>query len=159
MTEAAAQGKPVPTPLPHPDDVVIDRETGVRFIGPICEEDLARMNENLAFRHALLLQDALDNRLFERVDDRLDGPGSAYLFASILNRAVPNRFRLSDGEIANRIILYGCLPKRELLKKTYQAWRALGKNFRRGTIFFPLRTGIKLVEQIQNVISEADEKY
>lgn len=158
MAEAAAQGNQIPAPLPHPDDVVIDHETGVRFIGPICKKDLERMNENLAFRDALLLQDALDNRLFECVDDRLDGPGTAYLFAYFLNLAVPKRFRLSDGETANRIISYGCLPKRELLKRTYQAWRALGKDVRRGRTSPPLRWGKSTVEQISYVLSEAVAK-
>lgn len=155
MAEAAAQGNQIPAPLPHPDDVVIDRKSGVRVTGPVCEEDVERMNETLKFRDVLLLQNALDRRLFEHVEDRLDGPGTAYVFANIMNRAVPKRFRLSDSQIANQIILFDCLPKRELLKRTYRAWRVLGVKVRRGNTFPPLRWGKSTVEQIWNTLSEA----
>lgn len=39
---AARNGLPMPTTLPHPDDVVIDSEHGVRFIGPWDLESQAR---------------------------------------------------------------------------------------------------------------------
>jgi hypothetical protein len=41
----AEEGESPPTPLPHPDDVVIDYEKGVSFIGPIDEEQAHHLQE------------------------------------------------------------------------------------------------------------------
>jgi hypothetical protein len=35
-------GKPPPDILPHPDDIVIDPEKGVSFIGPTTKEEVGR---------------------------------------------------------------------------------------------------------------------
>lgn len=43
-------------PRPHPDDVVIDYERGVRFIGPVDEEQAARLEETCKMRDVLILQ-------------------------------------------------------------------------------------------------------
>ena len=48
---ARKHGLPEPTPLPHPDDVVIDvRKVEVRYAGPITPEEKQRWDRLLAFR-------------------------------------------------------------------------------------------------------------
>ncbi len=45
ISEAKRKSERPPAPLPHPDDVVIRDDRGVRFIGPVDEEGLARPEE------------------------------------------------------------------------------------------------------------------
>lgn len=48
---ARERGLPEPTPLPHPDDVIIDvRKAEVRYAGPMTPEDKVRWDEMLEFR-------------------------------------------------------------------------------------------------------------
>jgi hypothetical protein len=54
---------PVPSPLPHPDDIVIEPGEDVRIDGPIDEADMALCAKTCLYRDTLLLQDALDEKL------------------------------------------------------------------------------------------------
>ena len=114
-----------PALLPHPDDVVIDDETGVRFIGPVDEAQAAKLDETIKVRDILIMQDALDRCLAEDPDGD-DQPGSALLLAMILDKSVPARFRLAKAEWSERMIRYNRMPTRALLKTVYGAWKALG---------------------------------
>lgn len=155
IAEAKAKGEPLPLPLPHPDDVIIDYEEGVRFIGPMNEEGAARLWETIAFRGALLLQDALDRRLFDKQDsdDPLDGPGTALVFAQCLNNSVPERFRLSDIEMIMKMERYSGIPKRVLLKEVFSAWRAINPKARRGKTFPPVRYAKAVLEFLDECIA------
>jgi hypothetical protein len=156
IAEAEAKGEPPPVSLPHPDDVVIDYEKGVKFIGPFDEAGVARLNETLRLRDVLLMQDALDRRLMnENCEDPLDRPGSALAFALFHNNHVPDRFKLSDVQISIRMGRYQAMTKRTLLKEVYNAWRAMGARPRRGKTFPPLR----FVERAGNIISDAIEQH
>lgn len=156
IAEAKTNGQPPPNPLPHPDDVVIDREKGVRFIGPLCEEDVARLEHTLKFRDVLLLQHALDEREVgdPNSEDILDRPGSAYVFAETLNNGVPERFRLSDIKILLKLSRYKTMPKRALLKELYGAWRAVGAPARRGMTFPTIRFAKQVMESINQAIEK-----
>jgi len=136
IAEAQTKGEPEPIVLPHPDDVVIDYEKGVRFIGPFDEATLASLNESLKIRDTLIMQDALDQRASDAntVGGVLDRSG-ALLLALMLNDHMPRRHRLSDVELQMRAMRYGGTPKRELLKLVYQGWRKLGKPVSRGKTF------------------------
>jgi hypothetical protein len=141
IEEARAAGEPPPQILPHPDDIVIDNEVGLRFVGPIDEEGQRKLEETLRFRDLLIMQDELDQRLWPHANK---APGSlsergrvggAFLFASALDRTVPERYRLSDHELILRTIRYEGMSKRTLLKELYNGWRALGRNVPRGSTF------------------------
>ena len=51
-----------PSPLPHPDDIVLDYDKGVQFKGPIHEKEQARLEEAIKMRDVLIMQNALDQR-------------------------------------------------------------------------------------------------
>jgi Family of unknown function (DUF5681) len=156
ISDAQAKGQPLPSPLPHPDDVIIDYETGVRFVGPLCDEDVARMQETLKVRDALILQDELDRREISNAksEDPLDGPGTAMVWAMILNQSVPKRFRLSEGRLLLQVTRYQSMPKRVLLKEVYRSWRAIGARARRGRTMPPLRVGKQVIEETIGLIKE-----
>lgn len=51
IEHAQKHGLPEPTPLPHPDDVIIDPRTAeVRYAGPMTPEEKVRWDRMLAFR-------------------------------------------------------------------------------------------------------------
>jgi hypothetical protein len=136
IAEAERSGEAPPNVLPHPDDIVIDHERGVRFIGPLNEEGATRFEETCRLRDILLMQQALDEREAghpTRVDSNYE-PGAALLLATILNESLPPRMRLSDQRLIIKLMDHETLTKRELLKRLYREWRALGYNFRRGAV-------------------------
>jgi hypothetical protein len=135
LAQAEAKGDPPPHLLPHPDDIVIDPTKGPRFLGPISEEDEARMNETMAFCETLLMQDVLDERSTHRRDgEPLKQSGSAMLLFYALQHTLPPRLRLSDTQVLLRLMKYEDWPKRRLLKALHQAWHDLGKPVPRGTV-------------------------
>ena len=141
IADALAKRETPPNILPHPDDVILDRENGVRFRGPTNEEEMERLQDTLRFRDILIMQDALDQRSIPAVesDDPLDQPGSAMSFAFYFNDNVPKRFKLSNTEISIHWTRFMGIPKRQLLKDLYRAWRKRGKPVPRGFTFPPLR--------------------
>ena len=142
-----------PALLPHPDDVVIDDETGVRFIGPVDEAQAAKLDETIKVRDILIMQDALDRCLAEDPDGD-DQPGSALLLAMILDKSVPARFRLAKAEWSERMIRYNRMPTRALLKTVYGAWKALGRRVPRGRTLPPLRWGEQAAATVFDMASD-----
>jgi hypothetical protein len=140
IAEAERKGEPPPALLPHPDDVIIDDETGVRLIGPVNRAELAKLEETIKVRDILIIQDALDHCLTGDPDGD-DQPGTALLFAMLLDKSVPARFRLSETDWSLRMMRYDRMPKRALLKAVYGAWKALGRRVPRGRTLPPLRWG------------------
>lgn len=160
IAEAKAKGQPHPDPLPHPDDVVIHPEKGVRFIGPFTEEGRAWVEENARVRDALIMQDALDWRMAGKVDstDPLDQPSSALAFAQGLNLCVPERYRLSELMMAIRMDRYRTWSKRKLLKEVYRAWRSLGVRVPRGRAFPPLRYAKQTMDGIVECLASGGDE-
>ncbi len=158
IAEAERNGELPPALLPHPDDVVIDRANGVRFIGPLTQEDLRDLEEACRLRDVLLMQDALDRR--QRPDPEsggsLDGPGTALLFAVTIDRSVPDRYKLGDGVFTLKMTRYQGIPKRQLLKDVYRAWRSLGMHLPRGKVFPPLHAGKWMLELLFEVRQRTD---
>ena len=153
IAEAERKGEPPPAPLPHPDDVVIDDEKGVRFIGPVDDAGVARLKETIKVRDTLIMQDALDNRLADNPEGA-DQPGTALLFAIILDNGVPARFRLAEADWIERMMRYDTMPKRELLRAVYRAWKELGRRVPRGRTLPPLRWGEQTAATVLDMASD-----
>ena len=145
----------LPDLLPHPEDVVIDDDTGVSFIGPVDEEQAAKLDKTLRMLKVLIMQDALDQRLFDCSGKELpyDRPGSAMLFMHTLHRSVPKRLKMSDGEIVYWMMRYESTPKRSLLKMLYRAWNDLGVKVSRGQVFPSLGHGIDRLTMLGDFIT------
>lgn len=160
IAEAKVKGGPPPTRLPHPDDVVIDFDKGVRIVGPRNAEELARLEGALKLRDVLIMQDELDRRAVgdPQSKDALDQSGSALVFAFVINQCAPKRFRLSDDHILFRSMRYAAMTKRVLLKELYRAWRTLGVSTRRGATFPPVRFAKKIVDEISDRLSEFEQQ-
>ena len=141
---AKASKLPEPDFKIHPDDIVIEAGQRVRFIGPFDDASKAKVRETIAFREALLLQAALDERLMPEPEDgnRCKGPGTAFEFARVMNRSLPPRLRLTDLAMYYRMNYYAGHSIRWLLKTVYNAWRKLGKSRKRGELFPPLGQGL-----------------
>lgn len=129
---ARNQGISSPTPLPHPDDIVIDHENGPQFLGPIDEAEQKMVQDTLRCRDVLIMQDALDRRS-DVID--YDEIGSAELLAMVLERGVPARLRLSQTEWVHRAMKYESMPKRVLLKLLHESWTRIGRPLPRGFVF------------------------
>lgn len=160
ISRAKERREALPTPLPHPDDIVIDYEKGVQFKGPFNEDELARLESSIKIRDILIMQDALDRREAEysNTDDPDQRPGTALLFAMALNQNIPKRFSLSDVEILLKMSRYDATPKRVLLKELYRAWREVGASARRGYTFPSLGVGKKFVSSIADCVAKHQER-
>ena len=99
------------------------------------------------------MQDALDRCLTEdpKGDDQ---PGTALLFAMLLDKGVPARFRLAEAEWTKRMIRYDRMPKRALLKAVYGAWEALGRRVPRGRPLPPLEWGEQAATSVLELASD-----
>lgn len=152
IDEAKRRGEALPEQLPHPDDVFIDDEKGVRIIGPVNEDELRKLEETLKFRDALIIQDALDQRESDKPTskDPLEHPGSALVFMHVLNMCVPDRHKLTDVDIIQRMGHYSTMPKRLLLRELYRSWRAIGIPACRGATFPSLGVAKAVVERIND---------
>ena len=146
--------------LPHPDDVIVVEGEGYKIAGPVDEAELAKLKETCRLRDQLLLQDALDRRLSDQSEDGdpLDGPGTAFLFADLLNRTVPERHRLSDTTIIVRSMRHDAMPKRQLLKEVHRGWRALGRYVPRGKVLPPLRVGKAHAEIVVGLLNRTPRR-
>jgi hypothetical protein len=135
LAQAAARGEPPEHMLPHPDDIIIDRINGPRFLGPRDEEEEACMKETMAFCETLIMQDVLDERSVRRGPGTpVKQPGAALLAYHILERSIPSRLRLSEIQVTVRWMKYDAWPMRRLLKEVYQAWQKLGHPKPRGWV-------------------------
>jgi hypothetical protein len=133
IDQAKRSGKPVASPLPHPDDIVIEPGEDVRIEGPIDEADMALCMRSCLYRDTLLLQDALDERLAIPGDGYR--PGGSLIWAIAFNELIYKRFQLDENQLIQRLIRNAATPKRELLKTQHRAWRTLGITAPRGTRF------------------------
>ncbi len=154
LDEAIKAGADPDSVLPHPHDIIVVEGEGYRVVGSINEEELAQLKETCRFRDLLIMQDELDRRLADEPegDDPLDGPGTAFLFASLLNRTLPERHRLDDTAFIIHSMRCEAMPKRQLLKKIHRGWRALGYRVPRGKVLPPLRVGKAHVEIMAGVL-------
>lgn len=153
IEQAKRNGEPLPNPLPHPDDIVIEPGQEIRIKGPIDEADMARCAHICLFRDTLLLQDALDVKLASTDKDKRYRPGGSVLWAMLFDHLLYKRFRLREYELAHRIDRNSLIPLRTLLKTVYQAWRTLGMDMPRGTRF----ASVDVVKAIFDSTAEIDD--
>lgn len=151
IAAAIEAGKDTRLILPHPDDIVLDDDYGFHFIGPLNEAELGKVEESVHYRDALILQDALDSRLGDRMPSARPAASSsgtqsgALLFATVLNTTLPARYQLDDATIVHRLARHERINLRQLLKETYQAWRKAGVKVKRGVRFTDLDTARRTV--------------
>lgn len=133
-------GEVVPAALPHPDDIVIEPGRRVRITGPLDEEEAAKFDDYCRLRDALILQDALDCKVFEAKEggQQTERPGGALLIAVVMNGMMPKRLQTSDAVFTQRMMQHEASSRRQLLKLVFQSWRALGIDRPRGMPFPPL---------------------
>lgn len=161
IADASKRGVAPPRLYPHPDDIVTDPEHGVRFVGPLDEEDELRLQKTLKVRDLLFAHDAFDRRAWNEadLDDPERGPGTAALLAHMLDRSVPERHRLSDAQILTLMWRYDRMTKRELTKMLFQSWKALGIPLPRASAFpsigFGKRSFISAYETLRGMREEA----
>ena len=156
IADAQAKKQPPPAHLPHPDDVVLDPERGVRFVGPFTEEGRALIEENARVRDALIMQDALDWRLAGKTDgiNSLDQSGGALVLAHILNDALPERYRLSENLMIIRPSRYTAWSKRRLLKEVHRGWRSLGIRAHSGATIGSTRYAKQAMDKMIKYLTE-----
>lgn len=155
--ESERLGRPPAMPFPHPDDIVIDPERGVRFVGPTDEAEQAMVEDTIRTRNLLLVQDHYDHRECELINDRdpSSGAGGAMLFALTLNQMLPERYRLSDLDIVNTTMPLARLTKRELRKLLFQGWKDQGRSVPRGKTFVSLADAERALRVFYEAISSA----
>jgi hypothetical protein len=150
IERARRDGRTIPTPLPHPDDIIIEPGEDVRIEGPIDEADMALCRQTCRYRDTLLLQDALDERLaFANPGDGYR-PGGSLIWALAFNNLIYRRFQLDESLLIWQQLRNAAIPKRELLRSLHRAWRTLGITAPRGTRF----ASFKIVEAIVRFGSE-----
>lgn len=129
---AHAMGKVPERTLPLPEDIIIDWEKGVQFVGPVDREGEILQEDSVKFRDALMLQYAFDERISKVPAGRFR---LSLFLASVFNRFLARRYQLSDGEMQNRIMWYMTKTKRLLAKELYRSWRLAGMPRKRGSCF------------------------
>ncbi|MEL6414233.1 MAG: hypothetical protein AAFQ15_04755, partial [Pseudomonadota bacterium] len=155
---------------PHPEDIIID-DDGYRIKGPWNEEGLKPILDLRALRDAFLLQHELDERSplpdgvrWEQTQytveqltgcfcskDVCEGRSSLFI-AQTLDDWLPHRFQLSDIDTLMRMNAHQTIPKRELLKQCYNAWKDAGLPRPRGWLSPPFLTGVEAMTAFAQLI-------
>lgn len=141
LAAAKKAGPSAPRVLPHPEDIIIDPETGGDCIGPWDEDHYARcFHARVSLLEALMFQQALEYHLdpVEFETGKLDG---ALVVALVVNRSLPPSLRKDENVMFWRIDVLSRHSKRWLLKETRAAWQRAGSPRPRGHRF-PLRDHI-----------------
>jgi hypothetical protein len=157
--DAEKAGRPPSIPFPHPDDIVIDPDTGVRFVGPIDEKEQARMESAIRTRDLLLVQDRYDVRQFKPSDrtDPEEAAGTAILLAQWLNNALPARYQLSTFDMALKLMALDRMTKRQLQTMLFQGWKAQGIAVPRARTFGSLRKGKEILALVYEALGGDSE--
>ena len=152
---AVRNGLPAPITLPHPDDVVIDSERGVSFIGPFDEASAERLRATLAVRDVLIVQDALQQREDKAPPGHEDA--TALVCAMRLDQSVPQRYRLSEQDWVLRLTKLRGVTKRELRRRLTRDWAALGVEWRPESRLPALSDFVSMFEQLIEEVVEASD--
>lgn len=133
------QGEDPESVLPHPDDIVVDKEHGVNIIGPCDAAELRECRRLCDMRDALLLQNALELRLATRKPENEPDVRTPSVIAILLNDRMVRRFRDTDSELTEKIQKFECRSKRELLRDCFRSWQMLNIPLKRGFVFPDIR--------------------
>jgi hypothetical protein len=132
IAAAHAKGEAEPEVLPHPDDVILDGATGVRFDGPLLPEGLKLAHQMQHLIEAVLLQEALNLRRAKVKKHPAVVPGCSLKFAIWCNRTMlGQRMRFTDEKLIDMRMRFRGLSIRTLERLSYQAWQVAGIPTRR----------------------------
>jgi hypothetical protein len=152
IDQARASGAPIPRVLPHPDDVIIDWESGPRFLGPIDEDEWKLFKQTLDLRDLLYLQQAMEDALDHVPTRNRPSQGGALVLAMFLNQMMAPSLRLSESEEFWRVYELRALPKRQLLLDCRKAWRRFGATAARGQRFGTAETIFPMLRALMGAI-------
>lgn len=156
IAEAKKAGLPLPEPVPHPDDIVIDARNNISVDGPVTEAEARALAVIAEQRDAFLRQHVLDAKrgLLNRAAEREQGFGSALLMASLANAVLPARLRLDETGMWHRCCHFRSQTIRELLKDDTRAWKKLRMPTRRGVAAPDLATFARLLPALGEVAAD-----
>jgi hypothetical protein len=152
---AIRNGLPAPSGLPHPDDVVIDSERGVSFIGPFDAASEERLRTTLEMRDVLITQDALQQRE-DKTRTGHEG-ATALVCAMRLDQSVPQRCRLSEQDWVLRMLRLQGVTKRELRRWLTRDWAALGVEWRPQSRLPALSAFVSMFDQLLVEVTDAND--
>lgn len=138
--------------LIHPEDVVINYDTGVTFCGPTSYEEQAQLENTLEFRDLMMMQDSWDGR--SGYGEGETGITAAGVFAMMLNTSVPARYRLSDVDFIHRNRKWDLTTKRELRKLLFRASKRLGHHWKPDRIPATIDQFRERFEEIANYVRQ-----
>jgi hypothetical protein len=152
--------------VPHPDDIIIDEQTGWNAIGPVDAEDLQSTLKQCALRDALFANGVLDGRMASKAewaaaggDIKREPDCTGTALALLIERSLPERFQRSTPEWVVFEMQLLSKTKRELLKHVHQSLLACGIAATRGqrlpTMDY-IESGLDLINSSMKAIRQAD---
>jgi hypothetical protein len=152
--------------VPHPDDIIIDEQTGWSAIGPVDAEDLQSTLKQCALRDALFANGVLDGRMASKAewaaaggDIKREPDFTGTALALLIEDTLPERFRRSTPEWVVFEMQLLAKTKRELLKHVHQSLLACGITATRGrrlpTMDY-IESGLDLINSSMKAIRQAD---
>jgi hypothetical protein len=152
--------------VPHPDDIIIDEQTGWNASGPVDAEDLQSTLKQCALRDALFANGVLDGRMASKAeweaasgDMKREPDFTGKALALLIERSLPARFQRSTPEWVVFEMQLLSKTKRELLKYVHQSLLACGITATRGrrlpTMDY-IESGLDLINSSMKAIRQAD---
>jgi hypothetical protein len=152
--------------VPHPDDIIIDEQTGWNASGPVDAEDLQSTLKQCALRDAVFANGVLDGRMASKAewaaaggDIKREPDCTGKALALLIEDTLPERFRRSTPEWVVFETQLLAKTKRELLKHVHQSLLACGVTAKRGqrlpTMDY-LEGGLDLISSSMKAIRQAD---
>jgi hypothetical protein len=162
-----AAGKDPKLCVPHPDDIIVDEQSGWSVIGPVDIEDLKATLNQCALRDAAFANGVLDGRLASTAewaaaggDIRQEPDFTGKALTLLIERSLPIRFRRSTPEWVTFETQLLSKTKRELLKHVHQSLLACGISSKRGqrlpTMDY-LEAGFGLISSSIKTIRQAND--
>ncbi|MCA0271758.1 MAG: DUF5681 domain-containing protein [Proteobacteria bacterium] len=144
---ARKRGEPLPEPVPHPDDIVIDDRNNISVDGPVTELEAQVYAYIVNQREAFMRQHVLDKKRGNLKGDMecAEGFGSAMMMVSLTNMVLPPRLRLDETAMWRLYCGFRSQTIRQLLKDDHRAWKRLHLPSRRGSASPDLGAFIRLL--------------
>jgi uncharacterized protein DUF5681 len=132
IAEHERRNLPVPSLVPHPDDILIDALTGKAYLdGPSTPEQARRIEYLVSLRNHYLRRSAHAEKI--GIGPKMPhGQQSVCLFlffANTIDRDLPKRLKWkNDYEIAALVLQYDSLPRRERQRLIKTEWAEINSN-------------------------------
>lgn len=156
IAEARKKGEPVPEPVPHPDDILIDDRNNISIDGPVTEPEAQAYAYSVNLRDAFMRQHVLDEKRgnLRGEVERAEGFGSAMMMVSLANAVLPPRLRLDETAVWRLYCRFQSQTIRQLLKDDHRAWKRLGLPSRRGSASPDLGAFIRLLAGLDAITAD-----